>query len=349
MGIPQIDQNYLISTLSELLNIASPTGYTRAAIEFLEEKLSAFPQVELRRTKKGSLLAVLPGQKDDAPRAISSHVDTLGAMVKEIKPNGRLILTVLGGIVWNFVEGEGVIVFAAGGKKIRGSLLLSKASTHVYGKDVVETKREADNMEVRLDERTSNPEETRALGIEVGDFVAFDTRLEINNGFIRSRYLDDKACVACSLAAIKALHDSGKTPVQKTYFYFTTYEEVGHGGADGIPSDTAELLVTDMAAVGQGQTSDEFHVTICVKDSSGPYDHEMSQKLRKLADENQIDYKVDIYPYYGSDGSAYWRSGGDAVVALIGPGVDASHNYERTHVDALLATTNWDLAFLLGE
>ncbi|MCJ7622203.1 MAG: M20/M25/M40 family metallo-hydrolase, partial [Anaerolineaceae bacterium] len=221
-------------------------------------------------------------------------------------------------------------------------------STHVYGKDTVETKRDENTMETRLDERTNSAEETRKLGIEVGDFVAFDPRVEIANGFIRSRFLDDKACVACALATAKALFDAGLQPKQKTYLYFTTHEEVGHGGAAGIPDDTAELLVTDMAAIGDGQTSDEFHATICVKDSGGPYHHGFSQHLRKLADKNSIPYKVDIYPYYGSDGTAYWRSGGNAQVALIGPGVDASHNYERTHIEALIANVQWNLAFLLN-
>jgi putative aminopeptidase FrvX len=186
------------------------------------------------------------------------------------------------------------------------------------------------------------------LGIQVGDFVSFDPRVEMTDGFIRSRFLDDKACVAAIVAAIKALADSGKVPAQTTYFHISNYEEVGHGASAGIPADVHELVTVDMAAVGPGQESDEFHATICVKDSGGPYHYGLSNKLRKLADEHEIPYKVDIYPYYGSDGEAFWRAGGDVAVALIGPGVDASHNYERTHTEALLATTNWILAYLLN-
>ncbi len=204
-------------------------------------------------------------------------------------------------------------------------------------------------MEVRLDARTTSPEETRPLGIEVGDFVAFDPRLEVTNGFVRSRHLDDKACVACILAAVKSLMDVGLQPAQDVYLLFSNYEEVGHGAAAGIPSQVGELLTVDMAAVGEGQASDEFHATLCVKDSGGPYHHELSQRLRALADEHAIPYRVDIYPYYGSDGEAVWRAGGDLAVALIGPGVDASHNYERTHLDALLATTRWLMAYLLSS
>jgi putative aminopeptidase FrvX len=178
--------------------------------------------------------------------------------------------------------------------------------------------------------------------------VVFDPRIEQNNGFIRSRHLDDKASVACIMAAVEALLNAGLQPAQDTAFHFSNYEEVGHGAASGFPDGLKELVAVDMAAVGQGQESDEFNTTICVKDSGGPYHHGLSEKLRWLADENEIPYKVDIYPYYGSDGGAYWRAGGDVAVALIGPGVDASHNYERTHIDSLIATTNLIAAYLLS-
>ena len=241
--------------------------------------------------------------------ALTAHADTLGAMVKEIKDNGRLKLTKIGGFAWNTVEGEGCTIFIQGGRTVRGSLLLTKASSHVHGKQVAEMQRDDDNMEIRLDAMTKNAGETRSLGIDVGNFVAFDPRVEVRNDFIRSRHLDDKACVACILTAIKALQDAGQKPRQTTYFHISNYEEVGHGASAGIPADVVELLVVDMAAIGEGQTSDEFHATLCVKDSGGPYHHEMSQKLRRLAETNQIPFKVDIYPYYGSDGEAYWRGG----------------------------------------
>ncbi len=195
---------------------------------------------------------------------------------------------------------------------------------------------------------TTSMDETRGLGIQVGDFVVFDPRVEVTEGFIRSRFLDDKACVACVVAAIKSLHDAGLQPQQTTYFHFSNYEEVGHGAAAGIPAEVHELVTVDMAAIGTGQESDEFHVTLCVKDSGGPYHHELSNKLRLIAEQHSIPFKTDIYPHYGSDGEAFWRAGGDVAVALIGPGVDASHNYERTHTEALLATTQWLMAYLLS-
>jgi putative aminopeptidase FrvX len=348
MPLPLIDQVYLEEVLVNLLNTPSPTGFAYRAIDAVEGMLAEFPELQCFRTRKGALAANWPGKAFDAPRALTAHVDTLGAMVKEIKSNGRLKLTRIGGFAWNTVEGEGCTVFTNQGETVRGSILLSKASGHVHGSQVNELKREDDNMEVRLDARSSSAEETRALGIGVGDFIAFDPRVELTNGFVRSRHLDDKACVACLLAAVKALHEAGIQPAQQTTLLISNYEEVGHGAATGFPTDLAELVAVDMAAVGEGQTSDEFHASICVKDSGGPYHYELSQRLRSLAETNNIPYKVDIYPYYGSDGEALWRAGGDVAVALIGPGVDASHNYERTHRDALTATTNWIIAYLLS-
>jgi putative aminopeptidase FrvX len=247
------------------------------------------------------------------------------------------------------VETEGCWVHTSNGEKIRGSLMVNTASGHVHGVKALETKRDEDNMEIRLDARVNTEQDVLDLGIQVGDFVSFEPRVELTNGFVRSRFLDDKACVASIVAAIKSLADAGKAPAQTVYFHISNYEEVGHGASSGIPAEVTELVTVDMAAVGAGQASDEFHATICVKDSGGPYHHGLSNKLRKLADECKIPYKVDIYPYYGSDGEAFWRAGGDVAVALMGPGIDASHNYERTHTEALVATTNWLLAYLLDN
>ena len=343
------DKTYLLDFLTQLLNTPSPTGFTDAAVQLTQTWLEAFPQLTLERTRKGALVATWPGKRSDVPRALTAHVDTLGAMVKEIKSNGRLLLTAIGGVAWSTVEGEGVTVHTRSGATVRGSILVKAASMHVYGRKLNDTPREDANMEVRLDARTTSPEETRALGIEVGDFVSFDPRVEVTNDFVRSRHLDDKACVANILAAIKELADSGQTPAQTTTFLISNYEEVGHGGAAGFPANTAELVAVDMAAVGEGQNFDEFHATLCVKDSGGPYHYGLSMRLRQLAEDNAIPFKTDIYPFYGSDGEAWWRAGGDAAVALIGPGVDASHNYERTHWEALDATTRWIVAYLLAE
>ena len=349
MSLPKIDSAYLSEFLVDLLNIPSPTGFAEEAIAYVEKELSAYPQLTLSHTRKGALVAKWEGASSNLPRALTAHVDTLGAMVKEIKSSGRLSITRIGGLMLPAVETEGCWVHTSQGEKVRGSLLVNTASAHVHGMKALETKRDEDGMEIRLDAHVSDPDEVRDLGIQVGDFISFDPRVELTNGFIRSRFLDDKACVAAIVAAIKALVDSGRSPAQTIHILLSNYEEVGHGAAAGIPANVGELVTVDMAAVGPGQASDEFHATICVKDSGGPYHHGLSNKLRELADEHKIPYKVDIYPYYGSDGEAFWRAGGDVAVALIGPGVDASHNYERTHTEALVATTNWILAYLLSE
>jgi putative aminopeptidase FrvX len=337
-----IDLDALKDFLVGLLNTPSPTGFTDKATAYVERAFGRFP-LALRRTAKGALVAEWAGRSDassHAPRALTAHVDTLGAMVKEIKENGRLKLTKIGGFAWNTVEGEGCTVYPAAGSAVRGTLLVTKASSHIFGGETESMKRDDDGMEVRLDARCGSDQETRALGIAVGDFVAFDPRVEVGKaGFIRSRHLDDKAGVACLFGAVKALLDAGLSPAQPTTLLFSHYEEVGHGAAAGIPADAVELLAVDMAAVGRGQASDEFSACICVKDSGGPYHLGMRRRLVLLAEAAAIPYKLDIYPYYGSDGEAFWRAGGDVRVGLVGPGVDASHNYERTHLESLKATT----------
>lgn len=347
--LPAPEMANQLDFLVRLLNTPSPTGFTEQAIALVERELSGIPGLQLSRTRKGALVARWDGIRNDAPRALTAHVDTLGAMVKEIQGNGRLKLTRVGGLVMGGVETEGCWVYTHNGRRIRGSYLLHQASGHVYGAAAHESKRSEESMEVRLDAHTTSYEETLSLGIRVGDFVDFDTRTELTEGFIRSRFLDDKACVANLVSAAKGISQAGLKPAQTTTLLISNYEEVGHGAAAGIPADAHELVVVDMAAVGDGQNSDEYHATLCVKDTGGPYHHGLSQKLRAIAKKHHIPYKTDIYPNYGSDGTAFWRAGGDIAVALIGPGIDASHNYERTHTSALEATTRWIMAYLLEE
>ena len=349
-ALPTIDTPYMIDFLTRLLNTPSPTGFSSEAISLLEKELAAFPEVRTERTRKGSLLAFLPGQDGlDAPttRGLTAHVDTLGGMVREIKASGRLELTNVGGFAWGSVEGENCLVHTRENGSLRGSLLPHKASVHVY-ENVRDEKRDAASMEVRLDAQVTKADEVRELGVEVGDFVSFDPRVEVVDGFVKSRHLDDKAAVANLLTAIKALHDHNLKPRESTCFLFSNFEEVGIGGSSDFPLSLEELVAVDMAAIGEGQASDEYHASICVKDGGGPYHHELSNKLRSLAAAYDIPVKVDIYLHYSSDGKAYWRAGGHAAVALIGPGVDSSHHYERTHTDALVDTTRWILAYLLS-
>jgi putative aminopeptidase FrvX len=348
--LPAIDEKYLIDFLVELLETPSPIGYTDRGIEVIEKRMAGFPKMTLKRTAKGALLIEIPGQSQARPRCVTAHIDTLGGVVKEIKENGRLAITALGGQIWSSVESEGVTVFTSDERSYRGAFLVKYGSAHVHGGEKIRsTPRIDENMEIRLNERVSNPAETRALGIEVGDFVAFDPRVEVHNQFIVSRYLDDKIGIAIMAAALKAIHDAGLQPKYTTYYFISNAEEfVVHGTASGIP-EVVELLAIDMAAIGTGQNSDEFHASIAMKDAAGPYHRGFNQKLRKLAADYGLDIRPDVFTYYKSDAAVYWQSGGEGVVALIGPGVDASHNYERTHMDAVLDSTRWLMAYLLSE
>lgn len=337
MALFEISGDYLRRVLVDLLETPSPTGDTEYAVSLVQGELESMG-VATERTTKGALLAHMGGLRDEKPRALSAHVDTLGAMVAEIKPNGRLRLKALNGVNWPTVESEGVTVATRSGRQIRGSVVLANGAAHV-NKEAGTKERNASTLEVRLDERTGRAEETRFLGIEVGDYVYFDPRVEVSDsGFIRSRFLDDKACVAAALAAVKALRDADVTPAQRTTLLISNFEEVGHGGMDSLPNDLDEYVVLDMACIGDGLRGDETHCSICVADAGGPYSKGLSDKLRNLAEGRGIDLIPDVYPYYGSDGGAYWRSGGRAQVALIGPGVDTSHGYERTHIDAIVDT-----------
>lgn len=347
-----IDINVITDFLTGLLETPSPTGYYIEALDYVKRAFAGLEVagLSLAETNKGALLITWPGESSEAPRGLTAHVDTLGLMVKEIKSSGRLKTTRLGGLLWGAVEGEGVTVRTQDNRRYRGTILPENTSVHV-NRDIQKAQRDKDNMEVRLDEKVSKAEETRELGIEVGDFIFIDPRVEVTeSGFIRARHLDDKAGVAAIYGALHAMQGADARPVQDAHILITNYEEAGHGGSAGLPDSLIELLAVDMGALGKGQAGDEFSVSICVKDSTGPYHFAMNNKLRRLAETFDIPHKVDIYPYYGSDGSAYWRSGGQARVGLIGPGVDASHAYERTHKESIEHSAHLIARYLLdGE
>jgi putative aminopeptidase FrvX len=339
--------DYCTRVLLELLATPSPTGFSELAMALVEKHLQAL-NVPFTRTPKGALLWTLKGQ-DGPARAVAAHIDTLGAMVKEIKKNGRLKLSMIGGYDWATVEGAECVVHTFDGREFTGTVVNIKQSTHVFGQDLRELKRSAETMELRLDAETRARADTQALSIEVGNFVSYKSHPVLTEqGFIKGRHLDNKAAVAIALAVTQELQATKQIPVGDLHFFISNYEEVGHGAAAGIPADIAELLCIDMAAVGEGQTSDEYSVTLCVKDSSGPYDYAMNARLRRLAEARAIDLKNDIYPYYSSDASAAWRAGGSYRAALIGPGVDASHAFERTHQKALEATSRLVMAYVVS-
>lgn len=330
-----IDMNYVKDFMMEILNMPSPGGDTSESIERLKKEFESMG-IAVSTTKKGAIMGTIKGENDEEQRMISAHIDTLGAMVKEIKPNGRLKLSNIGGFAWSSVEGENVIIKTMKGKEYTGVILPEKASIHVYSDEVREMLRTEETMEVRIDEDVYSKEDTLNLGIKVGDFVYFDARPIITEkGYIKSRHLDDKACVAILFGACKCIKDNNIKLKYTTHFFISNYEELGHG-VSGIPEKTSELLALDIGTVGEGHTSHEHSVTIVAKDSRTPYDFGFRKRLVELAEAGNVDYKVDVHYRYGSDASLSVMEGADVNFACIGPGVDATHHYERTHMDALV-------------
>jgi putative aminopeptidase FrvX len=346
---PSINLDLLIDRLVQLLRTPSPSGDTEAALDLVAGWLREMG-IEPAFTRQGAVFVTLPGGAENAPRAVTAHVDTLGAIVKQVKPNGRLMFDRIGGYSLFSVNGEYCGVKTAGGRTYTGTAVLVKSSAHVYREPVQDKEWKLEEMEIRLDAPVTSANETRALGIEVGDLIAWDPRATVTEtGYVKSRHLDDKAGVAVMLGALQALADAGVAPVQRTTFHFSNYEEVGHGATSGIPGDVAELIAVDMGAIGEELQGSEQAVSICAKDSGGPYDLGIRHRLVKLAQDHGIPYKLDIYPMYGSDAGAAVRAGGDYRIGLLGPGIDASHSFERTHRDALEASTRLLLAYLLEE
>jgi putative aminopeptidase FrvX len=319
---------YAVDSIVELCRIPSPSGFTGQVREHLLSRLGELgfnPVV----SNKGSVLACLGGRGN--PLVLAAHVDTLGAMVRAIKGNGRIRFTKIGGYPENNIENENVTVHTRDGRQYTGTVYTTTPAAHVY-KDSGSNKRDDSTMEVVLDEVVKTAKDTRRLGIEVGDFISLDARTILTpSGFIKSRHLDDKASAGVLLGLARMVADGKLKLKRKITILFTTYEEVGHGAASGIPEDTKEMISVDMGAVGDDLETDEYKVSICAKDSGGPYDYEVTTELIRLAREQKLNYAVDIYPFYGSDVEGALHAGYDIKHGLIGPGVFASHGYERTH------------------
>ena len=320
-----------------LLSIDSPSGYTARAAAWVKERFEGLG-FSAHITAKGGVLVDLGGTNAEDALLLEAHADTLGAMVAEIKGNGRLRLTPLGGMNANNGEAENVWVYTRGGKVIDGTCQLCNASVHV-NKDYSESKRSFDTVEVVLDEDVNSAADAKALGIEVGDIVCFEPRTRRTpSGYLKSRFLDDKLSVGILLGFAKYLSENSIVPARRTYIHVTVYEEVGHGGSASVPNGVTEAISVDMGCVGNGLSCTEKQVSICAKDSGGPYSYEVVGKLIEAAKKTGADYAVDVYPYYGSDVEATLRSGVDIRHGLIGAGVYASHGYERSHMDGILNT-----------
>ncbi|NBD23376.1 M42 family metallopeptidase [Paenibacillus glycinis] len=343
---PNLARTYMLNILEKLLGTPSPSGYCAAIMKLIQAEAAKLGHA-LELTPKGNGMITIPGTKPD-PReviALTAHVDTLGAMVRAVKPSGTLRITPVGGYAMATVESEYCLVHTRDGRAYEGTVLTTKPSVHVYS-DARDFKREEAHMEIRIDEPVKSKEDVLSLGIGVGDYVSWDPRTRVfPNGLIKSRHLDDKASVAALFTLLEWMKREGKAPERTVKIIISTYEEVGHGSSY-IPPDITEMIAVDMGAIGDDLSATEYDVSICAKDSSGPYDYEMTSALIALAKREGLPHAVDVYPHYGSDASAALRGGSNIRAALIGPGVHASHSMERTHSDAVANTAALLAAYL---
>ena len=328
-----MDRAYFFERLKNLLAIDSPTGWTREIADYLIGELKGLG-LPAHRNNKGSVLSALTCQAPaQEPLMLAVHLDTLGLMVEGVEENGRLRVAPIGALRAESCEGENLRVYTRDGRVWGGVLLPKNASLHV-NLEIDRQKPEFPNMEVLLDEDPRRAEEVRALGVENGDFIALEPRTVITgSGTIKSRFLDDKLCVAILLAYLKEVRDRGAALKRKIYLHFSVQEEVGYGASSPLPQDLAEFLSLDLGCVGDGLRGSERKVSICAKDLLGPYDSEVIAGLEAAAMAAGADFAVDLYPYYTSDSDAVLISGLDAKHGLMGPGVYASHAYERAHID----------------
>ncbi len=329
------DKNYVLTILKDMLATDSPTGFTGAAIEKIKSYSKGLSYPFEYTAKGNGIVTIAGGSKKTIGLCV--HVDTLGLMVRSVKSNGTLAFVKLGGIVLPTLDGEYCKIHTRSGNVYTGTILSNSPAQHVFS-NADSLERTEDTMHVRLDEKVKNKSDVLALGISNGDIVSIEPKtVMLDNGFIKSRFLDDKLSVALVFGVMKYFKEKAVTPKNTVKVLFSTYEELGHGMAF-LPSGVTEVLGIDMGCIGDDLDCTEHDVSICAKDSSGPYDYEMVSRLIELAKKNKVNYAVDIYPYYGSDVSAALRGGNDIRGALIGPGVHASHGMERSHYDAVEAT-----------
>jgi len=329
--------DFILEQTQKVLSIDSPTGFTAHVASYVMETYRALGYHPVQ-TKKGGILCEIGGEDCDDAICLEAHIDTLGAMISQIGENGRLTLTPLGGMEPNNAEAENCKIYTRSGKIYDGTMQLKNASIHV-NKDYHTTTRGYDTMELVLDEKVSSKEDVLALDIQVGDIVCFNPRTTLTtSGYLKSRFLDDKLSVGILLGFAKYVKDENIKLKRKVYQYITVFEEVGHGGAGSIPLDVCEVLSVDMGCVGDGLSCTEHQVSICAKDSRGPYHYDVVSALIEAGKRAAIDYAVDVYPFYGSDADAALTAGYEVRHGLIGAGVYASHGYERSHKDGILNT-----------
>lgn len=343
----KIDRQYLEEVAKEIFSCDSPSGYCHEVMKIIE-RIACTLGYTFEKTNKGCGIITIPGIHDGKVIGLSAHVDTLGAMVRSITAQGTLKFTLVGGPIVPTLDAEYCKIRTRSGQTYTGTFLSTSPAVHVY-EDSKSKERSPENMEVRIDEIVASKEDVKALGIETGDFIFIDPKTTITpSGYLKSRFIDDKASVTCLMTLLRLLKEQDKKPYYTTKLFISTYEEVGHGSSY-IPADITEMIAVDMGCIGLDLNCTEMDVSICAKDSGGPYDYEMTSKLIELAKKNNLKYAVDIYPMYGSDVGAALRGGNNIRGALIGPGVHASHGMERTHLTAMEQTIKLLYAYILED
>jgi len=338
-----IDRDYLTDLLARLLDVPSPSGYTDSIVHHMGEELDKLG-IDFELTRRGAIRAHMIGEHRKPNRALVAHLDTLGAMVKQLKPTGRLAVAPIGTWSPRFAEGARVTVFTDTDATYRGTILPLKASGHVYNEQIDTQPVAWENLEVRLDERVLSDRGLFEAGVRVGDYVAIDPQPEFTaGGFLVSRHLDNKAGVSALMAAAKSILDHGAAIPLDTHLLFTLFEEVGTGASTILHQDVAEMVAIDNSTQAPGQNSSEYDVTVAVMDSFGPFDYHLTHQILKLARDHEVAHTRDVFNHYRCDAASAVEAGNDIRTALICFGLDASHGYERTHVDSLVG-----LAELIG-
>nr|WP_298136956.1 osmoprotectant NAGGN system M42 family peptidase [uncultured Pseudomonas sp.] len=346
--LPEPDLDYMQKVLLEMLAIPSPTGFTDTIVRYVAERLEEIG-IPFEMTRRGTIRGTLKGKQNSPDRAVAAHLDTIGAIVRSVQDNGRLGLSPVGCWSSRFAEGSRVSVFTDTGV-IRGSVLPLMASGHAFNTEVDRLPISWDHVELRLDAYSATRADCESLGVSVGDFVAFDPLPEFTeSGHISARHLDDKAGVAALLASLKAIVESGVEPEIDCHPLFTITEETGSGAAAALPWDVSEFVGIDIAPVAPGQQSSEHAVSVAMQDSGGPYDYHLSRQLLRLAGEHEIPVRRDLFRYYHSDAQSAITAGHDIRIALLAFGCDATHGYERTHIDSLAALARLLSAYMLSQ
>lgn len=342
-----MNKEYLSQIIKQIFACDSPTGYSHNINQTLLQllnNLGYYPEI----TNKGNIQLFIEGKNHSKTVATSAHVDTLGLMVRSINSDGTLSVTNVGGPSIPTLDGEYCTIVTRSNQEYSGTILCTSASVHVY-EDAKSKPRDLDSMMVRIDEKVFCKEDVRNLGIDHGDYIFIDPKTTITpSGFLKSRFIDDKGSVCAILCVLKEIKEKKIMPAYDTFVYFVNQEEVGHGAAT-VNAKIDEFVTVDMGCIGKDLAGNEYKVSICAKDSGGPYSYDLTTKLIHLAQQNEIQYVVDIFPYYGSDIGAAWRSGVDCAGALIGPGVHASHGMERTHLDSIEQTIKLLYLYLIHE